>query len=103
MVSVAGVAGFEPTNDGVRVRCLTAWRHPNMKLCGKGAARNADAAQRRKSKITERRKCYAKAQMPPKGADDKQRQTAASERRTLPDGFLFYHLVGKLSSVFRRI
>ena len=32
MVSVAGVAGFEPTNDGVRVRCLTAWRHPNMKL-----------------------------------------------------------------------
>ena len=26
---LAGVAGFEPTNDGVRVRCLTAWRHPN--------------------------------------------------------------------------
>ena len=32
MLIVAGVAGFEPTNDGVRVRCLTAWRHPNMKL-----------------------------------------------------------------------
>ena len=32
MVSVAGVAGFEPTNDGVRVRCLTAWRHPNVLL-----------------------------------------------------------------------
>ena len=30
IVSVAGVAGFEPTNDGVRVRCLTAWRHPNF-------------------------------------------------------------------------
>ncbi len=29
---MAGVAGFEPTNDGVRVRCLTAWRHPNMNL-----------------------------------------------------------------------
>ena len=27
---MAGVAGFEPTNDGVRVRCLTAWRHPNL-------------------------------------------------------------------------
>ncbi len=27
---MAGVAGFEPTNDGVRVRCLTAWRHPNF-------------------------------------------------------------------------
>ncbi len=30
--NMAGVAGFEPTNDGVRVRCLTAWRHPNMNL-----------------------------------------------------------------------
>ena len=29
---MAGVAGFEPTNDGVRVRCLTAWRHPNFKM-----------------------------------------------------------------------
>ena len=28
-LKMAGVAGFEPTNDGVRVRCLTAWRHPN--------------------------------------------------------------------------
>ena len=27
---LAGVAGFEPTNDGVRVRCLTAWRHPKI-------------------------------------------------------------------------
>ena len=26
---MAGVAGFEPTNDGVKVRCLTAWLHPN--------------------------------------------------------------------------
>jgi hypothetical protein len=23
-----GVAGFEPTHDGVKVRCLTAWLHP---------------------------------------------------------------------------
>jgi hypothetical protein len=22
---MAGLAGFEPTNDGVKVRCLTAW------------------------------------------------------------------------------
>ena len=27
---LAGVAGFEPTHDGVKVRCLTAWRHPIM-------------------------------------------------------------------------
>jgi hypothetical protein len=28
---MAGVAGFEPTHDGVKVRCLTAWLHPNGK------------------------------------------------------------------------
>lgn len=27
---LAGVAGFEPTNDGVRVHCLTAWLYPNI-------------------------------------------------------------------------
>ena len=26
---LAGVQGFEPRDDGVRVRSLTAWRHPN--------------------------------------------------------------------------
>ena len=26
---MAGMAGFEPTDDGVKVRCLTAWLHPN--------------------------------------------------------------------------
>ena len=25
---LAGMAGFEPTNAGVKVPCLTAWRHP---------------------------------------------------------------------------
>ena len=24
------MAGFEPTNTGVKVLCLTAWRHPNI-------------------------------------------------------------------------
>ena len=23
------MAGFEPTNTGIKIRCLTAWRHPN--------------------------------------------------------------------------
>ena len=27
---MAGVAGFEPTNAGVRDRCLTTWLHPNV-------------------------------------------------------------------------
>ena len=26
---MARVAGFEPASDGVRIRCLTAWRYPN--------------------------------------------------------------------------
>ena len=30
--SMAGQAGFEPTRDGVKVRCLTAWRLPNIVL-----------------------------------------------------------------------
>ena len=25
---MAGMAGFEPTNVAVKVRCLTAWLHP---------------------------------------------------------------------------
>ncbi len=26
--SLAGVAGFEPTNAGIKIQCLTAWRYP---------------------------------------------------------------------------
>ena len=26
---MAGMAGFEPANDGTKTRCLTTWRHPN--------------------------------------------------------------------------
>ncbi len=25
---LAGMAGFEPAHNGVKVRCLTAWLHP---------------------------------------------------------------------------
>ena len=27
-----GVAGFEPTNGGVKVHSLTAWRHPRKAI-----------------------------------------------------------------------
>ena len=34
---LAGMAGFEPANDGVKVRCLTAWLHPyGKKVVKKG-------------------------------------------------------------------
>ena len=29
---MAGVVGFEPTNVGVRVQCLTTWRRPITNL-----------------------------------------------------------------------
>ena len=31
MGQMAGVAGLEPTNDGVKVRCLTTWLYPIIK------------------------------------------------------------------------
>ena len=30
---MAGIAGFEPTSDGVKVRCLTAWLYPSINEC----------------------------------------------------------------------
>ena len=42
---LAGVAGFEPTNDRVKVYCLTAWLHPNgfLKIYGvEGGSRTHD-------------------------------------------------------------
>ncbi len=35
---MAGVEGFEPPDDGVRVRSLTAWRHPITKKLMAGVA-----------------------------------------------------------------
>ncbi len=32
---MAGVAGLEPTNAGVKVPCLTTWLHPNMVKMGR--------------------------------------------------------------------
>ena len=29
---LVGMGGLEPPNDGVKVRCLTTWRHPNIFL-----------------------------------------------------------------------
>lgn len=29
-VFLAGMAGFEPADAGVKFRCLTTWRHPNI-------------------------------------------------------------------------
>ena len=31
-IKLAGEAGFEPTHDGVKVRCLTPWLHPKISV-----------------------------------------------------------------------
>ena len=31
-IMMAGLVGFEHTHDGVKVRCLTAWLQPNMRV-----------------------------------------------------------------------
>ena len=38
---MAGLAGFEPAHDGVKVRCLTAWLSPLIKNGG-GQIRTAE-------------------------------------------------------------
>ncbi len=32
---MVGIPGFEPGNDGVKVRCLTAWLYPNNRMVGR--------------------------------------------------------------------
>ena len=34
---MAGVAGFEPAHDGIKTRCLTAWRYPNNRVANNKA------------------------------------------------------------------
>ena len=41
-----GVAGFEPTNDGVKVRCLTAWLYPKIGDRGESNPPNVGATNR---------------------------------------------------------
>lgn len=39
---MAGVPGFEPGYDGIRIRCRTAWRHPNNGIGGYDGIRTCD-------------------------------------------------------------
>lgn len=33
---MAGVEGFEPSHDGIKTRCLTAWLHPSSNAISGG-------------------------------------------------------------------
>ena len=33
LLKQAGLVGFEPTNAGIKILCLTAWREPNTSSC----------------------------------------------------------------------
>ena len=41
MALMAGLAGFEPARDGVKVHCLTAWLQPKI-YGGRGQIRTAE-------------------------------------------------------------
>ena len=32
VIELAGEVGIEPTNAGIKIRCLTTWLHPNYLL-----------------------------------------------------------------------
>ena len=32
LIKLARVGGFEPPHDGIRIRCLTAWRYPIIRI-----------------------------------------------------------------------
>ena len=36
---MAGVLGFEPRHDGIKIRCLTAWLYPNHFIRDGGGGR----------------------------------------------------------------
>ena len=41
-ILLAGAEGFEPTHDGVKVRCLTAWRRPCNGVKGASQSNESD-------------------------------------------------------------
>ena len=47
LLFLAGVAGFEPTNAGIKIPCLTAWRHPTELTKNMGRATSFELAASR--------------------------------------------------------
>ena len=46
-LQMAGAAGFEPTHDGVKVRCLTAWLRANISNGGGRRIRTTELEESR--------------------------------------------------------
>ncbi len=46
---MAGVPGFEPGHDGIKIRCLTAWLYPNVKSGGPDGTRTRDLLRDRQA------------------------------------------------------
>ena len=44
---MAGVAGFEPTNGGIKTRCLTTWLYPKKEIGEPRGIRTLDTRLRR--------------------------------------------------------
>src|SRR5664279_2194727 len=43
--NLAGVEGFEPPYGGIKTRCLTAWRHPNLESTISKATRGRNSSR----------------------------------------------------------
>ncbi len=65
---LAGVPGFEPGRGGIKIRCLTAWLHPNgaMVLGGFESFCNSFATAKRRFYLAQ---ALMKAKGPPQNAD----------------------------------
>src|SRR5580693_6710638 len=60
---LAGVEGFEPPYGGIKTRCLTAWRHPNLKINRRrtpGVARSAGRQPLKQGRVVQsaRQECF---------------------------------------------
>ncbi len=61
MNCVAGAGGIEPPNAGIKIRCLTAWRRPNLRIQGR-----PKASPPNKYASTQRAySCFGRSEQPP--------------------------------------
>ena len=107
---LAGAGGFEPPNAGIKIRCLTTWRRPNVRLlAGDGETSCAPSARQRR--ITRNRAIFqhrnalkhsgnharGKYLAPPLGVHVEQRRRAGAHLRKRA-----FHRVRQLRRVLDR-
>ena len=77
-ITVAGVAGLEPTNDGVKVRCLATWLYPNVILLNGEPIGIRTQGTRLRRPLLYPAELWARTKFEKNGADDENRTHAIS-------------------------